>query len=218
MALLSKYPETQPLFPFPLPKPQSCRHHLVWTTAVAQHVLLFFHSCPSKIHPTHSRACPSLLRTFQALPNTHSLAKPTRISRIWPLSISSASPPSLPPHPPAHTHTMPLSSNTMTLFCLKDFVPSFPTRLSPSRHSGLPSNVPSSEKPSQTLQQKQPPVSQSHCALPSSSQPLPAPDMPHALPWSVFIACLPFYNTRVTHRPTGFLTREFLAWHPLGTQ
>lgn len=154
MALLSKYPKTQPLFPFPLPKPQSRRHHLVWTIAVAQHVLLFLHSCPSKIHPTHSRACSSLLRTFQVLLNTHSLAKPTRISRIWPLSMSSASPPSLPPHPPAHTHTMPLSSNTMTLFCLKDFVPAFPTRLSPSRHSDLPSNVPSSEKPSQTTPAK----------------------------------------------------------------
>lgn len=118
MALLPKYPQTDSSFHVhcrrPITQSPSC---LDYSSSI--NVLLFY-SCSSEIHPHVADHVAHILRNFQGLPNTNSLAQPTRTSGSHPC-------PSLRP-----------------------------------LHSGLPSNVPSSEEPALTTLAKAAPQSLSH--------------------------------------------------------
>lgn len=122
MALLPEYPQTNTSFHFhcqsPITQSPSC---LDYSSSIA--CSPFFYSCSSEIYPHMADHVPHILRNFQGLPNTNSVAQPTRTSGCGPC-------PSLQP-----------------------------------LHSGLPSNVPSSEEPALTTLAKAAPQSLSHTLL-----------------------------------------------------
>lgn len=163
------------------------------------------------------------LRKFQGLPNTNSLAKPTRTYRIWPLSISSTSSSSTPSSstPPTctHTHTYTqwllfLKPNKLILSqglctCSSYTVASFSSSGSSLKCPLLRAAFPDHSG------QGSPSVTQSHFALLSSSKHPSAPDVSDSLTCSVVSACLPLYSIRITDGNTDSLTAEFpaLEWH-----